>query len=80
MCYMEDRTTWIFEYVNRVKKELKLDKKTANGNKMVQVYVYDLLDKSELPKTKFYNILFSINKMLDDNIVLYLAPKPIKEE
>lgn len=42
------------------------------GQLQIHVYTHDLLRDSGLDKTSFYNLLFTINKNIDNRIVLYL--------
>lgn len=63
---------WIVEYQNRVHEELKLNKRTPEGKKMIHIKIYDLLDESQLGKTLFYKIVFILNKEIDKDIVLFL--------
>lgn len=63
---------WIDKYILRVREELKLEKTSPMGNKMVTVHVYDLLEESGLGKVEFFEKLFFLNKCIDEKIVLYL--------
>ena len=71
---------WLNKYADRVWEELKLNKTSVTGKKRVDVYVYDLLEESGLDKTSFYQMIFATNRLLDDNIVLYLKGRCEHEE
>lgn len=64
------------EYKERLLKALQVSEKRYGFNQC-KVKVYDLLDKTKLSKTDFFNELFKINKEVNAemnvNISLYLA-------
>ena len=63
---------WMIEYCDRVWKELQIGKKSPTGKIKCDVYVYDLLEKSNMTKSQFYKCLFELNQFMSPNMVLYL--------
>ena len=63
---------WIIDYVIRLADCMANIKIQETGPINVHIYTHDLLEKSKLSKTDFYQIIFFINNIIDDRIVLYL--------
>lgn len=68
----EQKVAWMTKYVERVIEDAKLEKITENGRLRVNIEVYDLLEESGLSRCEFFDILFKINSIIDEKLVLYL--------
>lgn len=68
----EQKVAWMTKYVERVIEDAKLEKITENGRLRVNIEVYDLLEESGLSRSEFFDILFKINSIIDEKLVLYL--------
>lgn len=68
----EQKVAWMTKYVERVVEDARLEKRMENGRLRVNIEVYDLLEESGLSKSDFFDILFNINSLIDEDLVLYL--------
>ena len=69
---IEQKIAWITKYVERVVEDAKLEKRLENGRLRVNIEVYDLLEESGLSNSDFFDIIFKINSLIDEDLVLYL--------